>query len=151
AVAMARNHGRGQCIPTQLRFRSRGIRLAHRSRQFARVVGRNRSRDRPAREYAMIGKTRFLAAFAVALIIGALAPAPAPAQTYPPRPVRFILPFGPAAGVDITARLVGDRLATRWGKPVVVENRPGGDGLVAINAFIGAADDHTLLFAPAST
>ena len=58
---------------------------------------------------------------------------------------------GPAAGVDITARLLADNLSTRWGKPVVVENRPGGDGLVAINAFISANDDHTLLFVPAST
>ena len=73
------------------------------------------------------------------------------AQTYPTRTVKFILPFGPAAGVDITARLIGERLAARWGKPVVIENRPGGDGLVAINAFTGANDDHTLLFVPAST
>ena len=61
------------------------------------------------------------------------------------------MPFGPASGTDITARLVGDRLAARWGKPVVVENRPGGDGFVAINAFIGANDDHTLLFVPVGT
>ena len=77
--------------------------------------------------------------------------APASAQSYPQRAVKFILPFGPAAGVDITARLLADKLSTRWGKPVVVENRPGGDGLVAINAFISANDDHTLLFVPAST
>jgi tripartite-type tricarboxylate transporter receptor subunit TctC len=75
----------------------------------------------------------------------------ASAQSYPQRQVRFILPFGPGAGVDITARIVGNRLAARWGKPVVIENRPGGDGLVSINAFIGANDDHTLLFVPAST
>jgi tripartite-type tricarboxylate transporter receptor subunit TctC len=75
----------------------------------------------------------------------------ASAQTYPQRAVKFILPFGPAAGVDITARLLGDKLAARWSKPVVIENRPGGDGLVAINAFIGANDDHTLLVVPAST
>ena len=95
--------------------------------------------------------SRFPAAFAAALIAGACALAPASAQSYPQRTVRFILPFGPASGVDITARLLGDRLATRWGKPVVVENRPGGDGLVAINAFTSARDDHTLLFVPAST
>ena len=95
--------------------------------------------------------SRFLVAFVTALLAGALAPAPASAQTYPQRAVRFILPFGPASGVDITARLIGDRLAARWGKPVVVENRPGGDGLVAINAFTSANDDHTLLFVPAST
>jgi tripartite-type tricarboxylate transporter receptor subunit TctC len=86
--------------------------------------------------------TRLLATFAAALVAAAFAITPASAQSYPQRPVRFILPFGPAAGVDITARLIGDRLAARWGKAVVVENRPGGDG---------AADDHTLLFAPAST
>ena len=72
-------------------------------------------------------------------------------QTYPSRPVRFILPFGPGAGVDITARMLAERLAARWGKPVVVENRPGGDGIVAINAFTSAQDDHTLLFVPTST
>jgi tripartite-type tricarboxylate transporter receptor subunit TctC len=57
------------------------------------------------------------------------------AQTYPTRTVRLIIPFGPASASDITARLFADRLTTRWGKPVVVENRPGGDGLVAIGAF----------------
>jgi tripartite-type tricarboxylate transporter receptor subunit TctC len=96
---------------------------------------------------------RFPIAFATALLAGALALtlAPASAQTYPQRAVRFILPFGPGSGVDTTARLLGDRLAARWGKAVVVENRPGGDGLVAINAFTSANDDHTLLFVPAST
>jgi tripartite-type tricarboxylate transporter receptor subunit TctC len=75
----------------------------------------------------------------------------APAQTYPARTVRFIVPFGAASGTDITARLFADRLAARWGKPVLVENRPGGDGLVAVAAFIAANDDHTLLFAPVGT
>ena len=75
----------------------------------------------------------------------------ATAQTYPQRAVKFILPFGPASGTDIAARLIGDRLAARWGKPVVIENRPGGDGLVAINAFISASDDHTLLWVPVGT
>jgi tripartite-type tricarboxylate transporter receptor subunit TctC len=94
---------------------------------------------------------RFLVACAAALLAGALAAPPASAQSYPQRAVRFILPFGPGSGVDTTARLLGDRLAARWGKPVVVENRPGGDGLVAITAFTSANDDHTLLFVPAST
>jgi tripartite-type tricarboxylate transporter receptor subunit TctC len=77
--------------------------------------------------------------------------APASAQSYPQRAVRFILPFGPSAGVDITARMLAEPLAARWGKPVVVENRPGGDGIVAINTFTSANDDHTLLFVPTST
>ena len=75
----------------------------------------------------------------------------ASAQSYPQRTVKFILPFGPASGTDITARLISERLAARWGKPVVIENRPGGDGLIAINAFIAANDDHTLLWVPVGT
>src|SRR6266545_4225173 len=75
----------------------------------------------------------------------------AKAQAFPTRTVRFIVPFGPASGTDIAARLFADRLAARWGKAVVVENRPGGDGLVAISALTSANDDHTLLFIPAGT
>jgi tripartite-type tricarboxylate transporter receptor subunit TctC len=77
--------------------------------------------------------------------------APSSAQTWPQRPVRFIVSLGPGSGVDITARLLADKLSARWGQPVVVENRPGGDAVVAINAFIGAHDDHVLLFAPTSS
>jgi tripartite-type tricarboxylate transporter receptor subunit TctC len=78
---------------------------------------------------------------------------PSWAQTaaWPQRPVKFIVPLGPGSGADIGARLVADRLPARWGKPVVIENRPGADGLVAIQAFVNANDDHTLLFAPAGT
>jgi tripartite-type tricarboxylate transporter receptor subunit TctC len=70
-------------------------------------------------------------------------------QTYPTQTVRLILPFGPASATDITARLFADRLTARWGKSVVVENRPGGDGLVSLKAFVDADDDHTLYFGPA--
>jgi tripartite-type tricarboxylate transporter receptor subunit TctC len=73
------------------------------------------------------------------------------AETWPDRTVKFIVPFGAGAGADIGARLFAERLSTRWGKPVVVENRPGGDGFVAITAFVGANDDHTLLFAAAGS
>ena len=94
---------------------------------------------------------RFIFALVIGFVTSLNSVTAASAQTYPQRTVKFILPFGPAAGVDITARLLGEKLAARWGKPVVIENRPGGDGLVAINAFASANDDHTLLFVPAST
>jgi tripartite-type tricarboxylate transporter receptor subunit TctC len=71
-------------------------------------------------------------------------------QTYPTHAVRLILPFNPGSATDTTARLFADRLTARWGKPVVVENRPGGDGLVALKVFIDAHDDHTLFFGPAA-
>jgi tripartite-type tricarboxylate transporter receptor subunit TctC len=75
----------------------------------------------------------------------------ASAEAWPQRPVKFIVPFGPGAGVDIGARLLADRLPARWGKPIVIENRPGADGLVAIQAFVAAADDHTLLCSPSGS
>jgi tripartite-type tricarboxylate transporter receptor subunit TctC len=76
---------------------------------------------------------------------------PSLAQTWPQRPVKFVLPLGPGSGADIGARLFADRLGKRWGQPVVVENRPGADGVIAINAVITARDDHTLLWGPSST
>jgi tripartite-type tricarboxylate transporter receptor subunit TctC len=72
-------------------------------------------------------------------------------QTFPTRTVRFILPFGAGSASDATARLFAERLSARWGKPVVVENRPGGDGLVSLDAFVDAHDDHTMWFGPAGT
>ena len=77
--------------------------------------------------------------------------AQAETQAWPQRPVKFLVPFGPGAGVDIGARLLADRLTARWGKPVVIENRPGADGLVAIQAFLAANDDHTLLASPSGS
>lgn len=68
------------------------------------------------------------------------------AQAWPQKNVRFIIPFGPGSGADISARMISDTLQKKWGKPVVIENRPGGDAMVAINAFTGAADDHVLLY-----
>jgi tripartite-type tricarboxylate transporter receptor subunit TctC len=69
-------------------------------------------------------------------------------DTWPTRPVRFIVPFGPGSGVDMAARVFAVRLAERWQKPVIVDNRPGPDGIVGTQAFSTARDAHTLLFAP---
>ncbi len=77
--------------------------------------------------------------------------APASAQSWPTRPVKFILTLGPGSGSDIGARLLADRLTKKWNQPVVIENRPGGDGIVAVKAFVSAQDDHVLLFAPSSS
>jgi tripartite-type tricarboxylate transporter receptor subunit TctC len=95
----------------------------------------------------------FTLSFCLAAAIFAMpfAQAQTPGQPWPQRPVRFIIPLGPGSGVDITARLLADKLAVKWGQPVVVENRPGGDAFLAITAVLSARDDHVLLFAPAST
>ncbi len=71
------------------------------------------------------------------------------AENWPQRMVKFIIPFGPGAGADIGARLIQESLQARWKKPVVIENRPGGDSIVAIVAFLSANDDHTFLWSPA--
>jgi tripartite-type tricarboxylate transporter receptor subunit TctC len=67
------------------------------------------------------------------------------------RPSGFHIVLGPSSGADITARLMADQLTKRWNQPVVVENRPGSDGIVALTAFLANPDDHTLLFTPTGT
>jgi tripartite-type tricarboxylate transporter receptor subunit TctC len=76
--------------------------------------------------------------------------APSLAQSWPQRPVRFIVSLGAGSGADIGARLFADRLSKMWGQPVVVENRPGADGVLAINAVLSAKDDHVFLWGPTS-
>jgi len=76
---------------------------------------------------------------------------PACAQSWPQHTVKVLVTLGAGSGVDIGARLLAERLSKHWGQPVVVENRPGGDGLVAIGAFVAANDDHVLLTAPSGS
>lgn len=70
----------------------------------------------------------------------------AQAQTFPTKPVRIITPFPVGSGPEGVARLVADKLSKAWGQPVTVDNRPGGNGFIAIDAFKrGAPDGHDLL------
>jgi tripartite-type tricarboxylate transporter receptor subunit TctC len=73
------------------------------------------------------------------------------AGSWPNRPVRLIVTLGPGSGVDIGARTFAEGLSARWGQSVLVENRPGGDGMVAITSMLGAKDDHVLLITPVAT
>jgi len=91
------------------------------------------------------------AAVAVAACLQIVAGSASAQQAYPTRTVRFILPYGAGSASDITARMFAERLSPIWGKPVIVENRVGGDGLVALNAFVGAHDDHALFVGPAGS
>src|SRR5262249_36398529 len=63
------------------------------------------------------------------------------AQTYPTRPVRLIVPFGPAGATDIAARLIGQWLSERLGQQFVIENRPGAGGNVGTEAVVRAGPD----------
>jgi tripartite-type tricarboxylate transporter receptor subunit TctC len=74
----------------------------------------------------------------------------ASADTYPTRPVTLVVPFAPGGGTELLARLLGQRLEQRLGRPFVIENRPGGGGVTgAVSVARAAADGYTLLMAPA--
>lgn len=89
---------------------------------------------------------RTLGLAALALAAAGLLPATAGAQQFPTKPVRIITPFPVGGGPDGVARLVADKLSRAWGQPVVVENRPGGNGFIAIDAFKrGSKDGHDLI------
>ncbi len=95
--------------------------------------------------------SRLAAACAAAVAAIALPAADAVAQNWPQRIVRLVLPLGPGSGTDIGARIISERLAKEWGQSVVVENRPGGDSVVAISSVINANDDHILLWGPTAS
>jgi len=68
------------------------------------------------------------------------------AESWPTQTVKIITPFPPGSGGDVTARPFADGLAKRWGKPVIVDNRPGADGILAVNAVLNSSDEHTILY-----
>ncbi len=93
---------------------------------------------------------RLMSLSAVLALAQGLLASPAQAQNWPQRPVLLILPFGPASGADIAARLLSEKLREYWGQPVVIEGRPGGDGLISVRGVLNAKDDHVIFFGPTS-
>jgi len=83
----------------------------------------------------------------IALAVALLAPAvTATAETFPSKPVTLVTAFAPGSGPDAVLRLVAEKLGKRWDQRVLVENRPGGGGFIAIDAARRApADGYTLL------
>lgn len=78
----------------------------------------------------------------------ALAPSPALAQTWPSKPVRWIVPFAPGGGVDVTTRTIAQRLSSAVGQQFVIDNRGGANGNIGVELATKApADGHTLLMA----
>ena len=72
--------------------------------------------------------------------------ATASAQSWPQRPVRFIVPYSPGGGADTLVRIMTRGLATQWSQPIVVDNRPGGDATIGVQLTAQApADGHTLV------
>ena len=87
----------------------------------------------------MTMKTRFT--FAVLAIAAALSLAPARAQEYPGKPIKFIAPIAAGGLTDTLTRVLGQRLSERVGQPVVVDNRPGAGGLIGMEAAAKSAPD----------
>ena len=88
----------------------------------------------------------------LALIGGALTPIDARAAQYPSRPIKIIVPFGPGGSGDITARLIGKQIEERTRQSVIIDNRPGANGIIGTMAVKTAdPDGHTVLLITTST
>jgi len=87
-----------------------------------------------------------------AAILGASgAPAQAPADTYPEKPIKIIVPFAPGGSVDILARVIGQKLTEHWRQPVIVETRPGAGAMIGTQSAAKADPDGYTLIIVVST
>ncbi|MFT0849203.1 tripartite tricarboxylate transporter substrate binding protein [Achromobacter sp. F4_2707] len=93
----------------------------------------------------MIRKT-LLTLVAASFLVGMSLTGKAAASDYPSKPIRFIVPFNPGSGTDTSARFYAQKVSELAGVPVIVENRPGGNGFIAVRAVLDApADGYTIL------
>ena len=74
--------------------------------------------------------------------------AQAQTSTWPSKPVRVMTFGAPGTAPDLAVRIWSEKLAARWKQPVIIENKPGGDGVIAVQAMLAARDGHTLFFGP---
>ena len=89
---------------------------------------------------------RFLFGVLMAAGCGVAAPGVAWGQDYPSKAIRFLQPFPPGCAVDAISRLVGERLSARIGQQVVVDNRPGANGAIAVNLVaVSSPDGYTMM------
>jgi tripartite-type tricarboxylate transporter receptor subunit TctC len=85
---------------------------------------------------------------AIAFIAACALPFVAAAQEYPGKPIRFVVPYPPGGASDVTARVLGQKMGEAWGQQVVVDNRAGANGIIALEYVAKAAPDgYTILMA----
>jgi tripartite-type tricarboxylate transporter receptor subunit TctC len=103
-------------------------------------------------QFSITSKVVAGAAALAALVAPVVTCAPAAAQqNYPNRPIRFIIPTAPGGAQSLAARLIGNKLTAAWGQQVIVDNRPGGDNIVASEALQRSAPDgQTILLVSAT-
>jgi tripartite-type tricarboxylate transporter receptor subunit TctC len=101
-----------------------------------------RKRERP--EENMNEPLRAFPMFAAAVLLAMAGTAPA--QQFPVKPIRFVVPFSPGGGTDTLARLIAQKMTDSWGQSVVIENRTGAGGTIGAAIVAKATPDgHTLL------
>lgn len=93
-----------------------------------------------------MGRGRWIRGLVCAAVLSVLLPSVASAESYPSRPIRIVVGFGPASSADILARLLARRLEQTFNQAVVVENRPGNSSMLAAEAVARAAPDGATLF-----
>src|SRR5262245_52896102 len=82
-------------------------------------------------------------------LVALTSPSVAPAQDWPSRPIKFVVPYPPGGSTDVGARVIGDYLSRTLGQQIVVENKSGGSGTVGFEAAArSASDGYTVLIAP---
>src|ERR1700744_4398961 len=104
-------------------------------------------RERPLSGGNMFG--RYVKAFALCAGVAMVSVGGATSvmsQTYPTRPIRILIGFGPGSAADILARMVGKDMEAKLGQPIVVENRPGNSSMIAAETVARATPDGYTLF-----
>jgi tripartite-type tricarboxylate transporter receptor subunit TctC len=108
-------------------------------------TGFSEVKSRRARASAGAGRRRL--SLIVVLACSAVFAFPMAARAeWPERPVKLIVTFPPGSANDAAARIFADALARKWGRPVVVEDKPGAEGTIGVGSFVSSQDDHTLLY-----
>lgn len=109
----------------------------------SRTTNKAGNRQRPCKSWSMLTSM---------LILAVGIPASAFAQTYPARPIRYVVPFPAGGGVDIVARLVGQKLSEYWGQQVVIDNRGGAGGIIGAEIVARAAPNgYTIIMGNVAT
>src|SRR5262249_20369391 len=127
------------------RWATRGDRRGRPSLEHARR--RRELRETGRRRNRLAVETRVKRIFDVVVLVCAALVAPlVHAQAWPTKPVKFIVPQGSGGTTDVFARYFGQKLAAKWGQPVVVENKPGAAGVVGTDIVAKSAPDgYTML------